>query len=37
MKKIVLLSLAAIVAMALIGCETTSNTNVKVNGKKVAQ
>ena len=36
MKKIVLFSLTAIFAMALIGCDTTSNTNVKVNGNKVA-
>ncbi|MEO6590333.1 MAG: BON domain-containing protein [Pyrinomonadaceae bacterium] len=35
MKKIVIFSLAAIFTMALIGCETTSNTNVKVNGTKV--
>ena len=36
MKKIVLFSLTAVFAMALVGCDTTSNTNVKVNGNKVA-
>ena len=36
MKKIVLSSLTAVLAMALVGCDTTSNTNVKVNGNKVA-
>ena len=36
MKKIVLFSLTAIFSMALVGCDTTSNTNVKVNGNKVA-
>lgn len=36
MKKIVLFSLTAIFAMALVGCDSTSNTNVKVNGNKVA-
>ncbi|CAN5786065.1 hypothetical protein BH20ACI4_BH20ACI4_16070 [soil metagenome] len=35
MKKIVLLTFAAIFAMASIGCDTTANTNVKVNGNKV--
>lgn len=35
MKKIALFSLAAIFAAALVGCETTSNTNVKVNGNTV--
>jgi osmotically-inducible protein OsmY len=36
MKKIVLLTFAAIFAMASIGCDTTANTNVKVNGNTVA-
>ncbi len=36
MKKIVLLTFAAIFAMASIGCDTTTNTNVKVNGNTVA-
>lgn len=36
MKKIVLLTFAAIFAMASIGCDSTTNTNVKVNGNTVA-
>ncbi len=36
MKKIVLLTFAAIFAMASIGCDSTANTNVKVNGNTVA-
>ena len=38
MKKIILLTFAAIFAMASIGCDTTgnTNTNVKVNGNTVA-
>jgi len=32
MKKITLFTFVAILAMALIGCSTTGNTNVKVNG-----
>ena len=36
MKKIVLSSLTAIFAVALVGCDTTPNTNVKVNGNTVA-
>lgn len=36
MKKIVISSVVAIAATALIGCNTTSNTNVAVNGNKVA-
>ena len=37
MKKIVLSSLTAIFAVALVGCDTTpTNTNVKVNGNTVA-
>ena len=32
MKKITLFTFAAIFAMALIGCSTTGNTNVRVNG-----
>jgi hyperosmotically inducible protein len=36
MKKIILSSLVAVVATAFIGCETTTNTNVKVNGNTVS-
>jgi hyperosmotically inducible protein len=36
MKKIALSTFAAIFAMAFVGCETASNTNVTVNGNKVA-
>lgn len=36
MKKILLTSLTAVIATAFIGCDTTTNTNVAVNGNKVA-
>lgn len=36
MKKILLTSLTALIATAFIGCDSTANTNVAVNGNKVA-
>lgn len=36
MKKIVISGIVAVLATALIGCEATDNTNVKVNGNKVS-
>lgn len=36
MKKFVISGVVAILATALIGCESTTNTNVKVNGNKVS-
>ncbi len=36
MKKFVISGVAVVMAAALIGCDTTSNTNVKVNGNTIA-
>lgn len=36
MKKIVISGIVAVLATALIGCESTDNTNVRVNGNKVS-